>query len=301
MLGWGCRCVAMAAGWPQARALARHALPPPALAPSGAVFLFCKAHQALGDPAFWAAAQRAGEAVWQRGLLTKGPGACHGVSCGAERGGRPPRASPAAPSFVFPHHCPPRSASPHALPVYPGERQRICSAAPAPQRTRRRRPRQVAAPRYTVCAVHGQVRAGQPLPATAACCCTLAKRGYCSSSGSSCCSRPSRPCLERSPPAHLPLPAPSSCAAPASPTTRCRCTRAALRRRACGRTCWVTLGPPPSQCLRPATCDRRLFAGSPSRSGALCWQPMFCKVSACHHRSPAWHLVAESAAPMLAV
>lgn len=45
------------------------------------MFLFCKAHEALGgDPSYWAAAERAGEAVWERGLLTKGPGACHGVS-----------------------------------------------------------------------------------------------------------------------------------------------------------------------------------------------------------------------------
>lgn len=39
------------------------------------MFLFCKAHEALGgEPSYWAAAERAGEAVWERGLLTKGPG-----------------------------------------------------------------------------------------------------------------------------------------------------------------------------------------------------------------------------------
>ncbi|PRW44886.1 lanC 3 isoform X3 isoform A [Chlorella sorokiniana] len=47
---------------------------------TGAVLLFCKAHEQLGDPVYLAAAQRSGEAVWQRGLLKKGPGACHGVS-----------------------------------------------------------------------------------------------------------------------------------------------------------------------------------------------------------------------------
>lgn len=55
---------------------------------AGAVLLWCKAHAALGEPAYLAAAERAGEAVWQRGLLKKGPGACHGVSgrCGCDRG-----------------------------------------------------------------------------------------------------------------------------------------------------------------------------------------------------------------------
>ena len=52
---------------------------------TGAVLLFCKAHQQLsvagrGGPAYLDTARRAGEAVWQRGLLKKGPGACHGVS-----------------------------------------------------------------------------------------------------------------------------------------------------------------------------------------------------------------------------
>jgi hypothetical protein len=36
--------------------------------------------QVLGDPSYLAAALRAGELVWQRGLLRKGPGLCHGVS-----------------------------------------------------------------------------------------------------------------------------------------------------------------------------------------------------------------------------
>jgi hypothetical protein len=36
--------------------------------------------QVLGDQAYLSAAERAGELVWQRGLLKKGPGLCHGVS-----------------------------------------------------------------------------------------------------------------------------------------------------------------------------------------------------------------------------
>ncbi|KAL4449388.1 hypothetical protein ABPG77_007032 [Micractinium sp. CCAP 211/92] len=50
---------------------------------TGAVFLFCQAAESLGAEAgapYLAAALRAGQAVWERGLLTKGPGLCHGVS-----------------------------------------------------------------------------------------------------------------------------------------------------------------------------------------------------------------------------
>lgn len=36
--------------------------------------------QVLGDQVYLAAAERAGELVWQRGLLRKGPGLCHGIS-----------------------------------------------------------------------------------------------------------------------------------------------------------------------------------------------------------------------------
>jgi hypothetical protein len=48
----------------------------------GAVFLWCAAHEVLGgaDAAYLRAAERAGELVWARGLLKKGPGLCHGVS-----------------------------------------------------------------------------------------------------------------------------------------------------------------------------------------------------------------------------
>ncbi|GIL77346.1 hypothetical protein Vretifemale_6818 [Volvox reticuliferus] len=46
----------------------------------GAVFMWCKAHQVFGDPAYLSAARRAGEVVWQLGLLKKGHGLCHGTS-----------------------------------------------------------------------------------------------------------------------------------------------------------------------------------------------------------------------------
>jgi lantibiotic modifying enzyme len=36
--------------------------------------------QVFGDAGYLQAAQRAGEVVWQRGLLKKGPGLCHGVA-----------------------------------------------------------------------------------------------------------------------------------------------------------------------------------------------------------------------------
>jgi hypothetical protein len=36
--------------------------------------------QVLGGDSYLSAALRAGELVWQRGLLTKGPGLCHGVA-----------------------------------------------------------------------------------------------------------------------------------------------------------------------------------------------------------------------------
>lgn len=36
--------------------------------------------QVLGDGSYLPAALRAGELVWARGLLKKGPGLCHGVS-----------------------------------------------------------------------------------------------------------------------------------------------------------------------------------------------------------------------------
>ncbi|KXZ51592.1 hypothetical protein GPECTOR_12g556 [Gonium pectorale] len=47
---------------------------------TGAVLMWCKAYEVFGDPAYLAAAQRAGEVVWQLGLLRKGHGLCHGTS-----------------------------------------------------------------------------------------------------------------------------------------------------------------------------------------------------------------------------
>eukprot|EP00775_Hariotina_reticulata_P002650 gene2650-2949_t len=46
----------------------------------GAVFLFSKAYEVLRDAAYLSAATRAGQLVWRRGLLKKGPGLCHGVA-----------------------------------------------------------------------------------------------------------------------------------------------------------------------------------------------------------------------------
>ncbi len=51
----------------------------------GAVYLFTQAEKVLitskdQKGRYLAVAERAGEAIWQRGLLKKGPGACHGVS-----------------------------------------------------------------------------------------------------------------------------------------------------------------------------------------------------------------------------
>ena len=46
----------------------------------GICLLLCKAYRELGDASLLEAALRAGQAIWQRGLLKKGPGACHGIS-----------------------------------------------------------------------------------------------------------------------------------------------------------------------------------------------------------------------------
>eukprot|EP00899_Mesostigma_viride_P015413 jgi/Mesvir1/23873/Mv10668-RA.1 len=48
---------------------------------TGMVFLLCKAYQVLGDAKYLSLAQRAGEDVWTRGLLTKpGRSLCHGIA-----------------------------------------------------------------------------------------------------------------------------------------------------------------------------------------------------------------------------
>eukprot|EP00879_Flechtneria_rotunda_P018774 GHRR01019707.1.p1 GENE.GHRR01019707.1~~GHRR01019707.1.p1 ORF type:complete len:234 (+),score=71.21 GHRR01019707.1:928-1629(+) len=46
----------------------------------GAVFLWCKAYEVFSHQSYLDAALRASEVVWQRGLLKKGPGLCHGVA-----------------------------------------------------------------------------------------------------------------------------------------------------------------------------------------------------------------------------
>jgi len=46
----------------------------------GVVFAMAEAHRVYGDEAFRDACLRGAETVWQYGLLTKGPGLCHGVA-----------------------------------------------------------------------------------------------------------------------------------------------------------------------------------------------------------------------------
>lgn len=46
----------------------------------GAVLLFARAWQVYRDDEYGAVARRAGQVTWERGLLRKGPGLCHGVA-----------------------------------------------------------------------------------------------------------------------------------------------------------------------------------------------------------------------------
>ncbi|CAH2089293.1 unnamed protein product [Euphydryas editha] len=46
----------------------------------GTIYLMAKAYLIFKDPKFLNACVKAGEAVWQKGLLRKGPGICHGVA-----------------------------------------------------------------------------------------------------------------------------------------------------------------------------------------------------------------------------
>lgn len=46
----------------------------------GAIFMFCRAYSVYSDRLYIEAALRAGEVVWEQGLLKKGPGACHGIA-----------------------------------------------------------------------------------------------------------------------------------------------------------------------------------------------------------------------------
>ena len=47
---------------------------------TGAVWLFSKAFDVLGNDKYKALALRSGDAIWRHGLLQKGPGVCHGMS-----------------------------------------------------------------------------------------------------------------------------------------------------------------------------------------------------------------------------
>ncbi|XP_063992134.1 lanC-like protein 3 [Diachasmimorpha longicaudata] len=46
----------------------------------GVVYLLAAAHRRYQDPRYLQACLRAGDLIWQRGLLRKGPGICHGVA-----------------------------------------------------------------------------------------------------------------------------------------------------------------------------------------------------------------------------
>ncbi|KAG8230828.1 hypothetical protein J437_LFUL010225 [Ladona fulva] len=46
----------------------------------GAVHLYCLAYEVFGDQRYLDAAKKCGDVVWQRGLLRKGYGICHGVA-----------------------------------------------------------------------------------------------------------------------------------------------------------------------------------------------------------------------------
>ena len=47
---------------------------------AGVVYLFARAYKVWGDQKYLDVSLRCGELTWQRGLLKKGPGICHGVA-----------------------------------------------------------------------------------------------------------------------------------------------------------------------------------------------------------------------------
>ena len=47
---------------------------------SGVVYMFARAYKVWGDDRYLQACIRCGELTWQKGLLRKGPGICHGVA-----------------------------------------------------------------------------------------------------------------------------------------------------------------------------------------------------------------------------
>ena len=47
---------------------------------TGAVYLYARAYKVFGDAKYLDACLQCGELTWQKGLLRKGPGICHGVA-----------------------------------------------------------------------------------------------------------------------------------------------------------------------------------------------------------------------------
>jgi len=47
---------------------------------AGVIYLFARAYKVWGDAKYLEACIRYGELTWQRGLLKKGPGICHGIA-----------------------------------------------------------------------------------------------------------------------------------------------------------------------------------------------------------------------------
>ena len=46
----------------------------------GTIYLLAKAYKIWGDERYLAACRKCGDVTWQKGLLRKGPGICHGVA-----------------------------------------------------------------------------------------------------------------------------------------------------------------------------------------------------------------------------
>ena len=46
----------------------------------GVVYMFARAYKYFGEEKYLQACLRCGELTWQKGLLKKGPGICHGVA-----------------------------------------------------------------------------------------------------------------------------------------------------------------------------------------------------------------------------
>lgn len=46
----------------------------------GAIYFLLKAYQAFNEEKYLDACKKAGDLIWERGLLRKGPGICHGIA-----------------------------------------------------------------------------------------------------------------------------------------------------------------------------------------------------------------------------